>query len=64
MANGLSQDIGLQHGQPLRAHDKGRSDKKAHPPGFKFKGVQRCANQVKGYLATNIIRITVAVPTY
>jgi hypothetical protein len=28
MANGLSQDLGLQQGQPLRAHDKGRSDKK------------------------------------
>ena len=27
-ANGLSQDIGLHQGQPLRAHDKGRSDKK------------------------------------
>ena len=28
MANGLSQDIGLYQGQPSRAHDKGRSDKK------------------------------------
>jgi hypothetical protein len=35
----LSQDIGLYQGQPSRAHDKGRSDKKAHSPGFKIKGV-------------------------
>jgi hypothetical protein len=28
MANRLSQDTGLQQGQPLRAHDKGRSAKK------------------------------------
>jgi hypothetical protein len=28
MANGLSQDKGLQQRQPSRAHDKGRSDKK------------------------------------
>jgi hypothetical protein len=28
MANGLSQNKGLQQRQPSRAHDKGRSDKK------------------------------------
>jgi len=27
---------------------------KGHPPGFLFKGVQRCANQDKGFLATTI----------
>jgi len=28
--------------------------KKGHPPGFLFKGVQRRANQEKGFLATTI----------
>ena len=26
---------------------------KRHPPGFLFKGVQRCANQAMGFLTTN-----------
>jgi hypothetical protein len=41
-----------------RANHRGlmtRADhKKGHPPGFSFKGVQRCANQEKGFLATTI----------
>jgi len=35
---------------------------KGHPPGFLFKGVQRCAKQAIGFLTTKMYRITVAVP--
>jgi hypothetical protein len=48
MSNGLLQNTGLKNashrGLTTRAdHEKG------HPPGFSFRGVQRCANQAKGF---------------
>jgi hypothetical protein len=40
-------------GPAIESSRQGQIRPKAHPPGFKFKGVQRCANQDTGYLATN-----------
>jgi len=37
---------------------------KGHPPGFLFKGVQRCANQDTGFLATNIKGSPLQSPDY
>ena len=63
MSNGLWQNKGLQEGQPLRAHDKGRSQKRPSA-WILFKGVQRRANQEKGFWTTIIKGSPLQSPVY